>query len=421
LPTAHELLRNAETAIRETTKNARATLVVATYVKDWTQIKNSYNVLAKAYTEKLSELVREIAKHEFKYLEIDVEVRPIQTTTTTDRTNATAIERLFRQPVLKEEGADFGGTYVILADDHINTGACLAAMHSVVRKRGGRVIGISTYSRNEGANSLRASQDILDLFQGVASPEQINDALSKVGISFDTLTPREALTLAAALFDGRKEGERSRFDSVYRAQRTMGERPIMPGIDDCIEDVLVRPPQEIRAIKDMISQGIRETRYMFRPILFDLDDTLIDSTDYYCRVYERLFEVVEGRFGLHRPKRDYRRKGGEKSDVYIAREYGQENFEKVTAVRKQILLGDEIYPNLLPGASELLSYICKRKIPLGIVSNTPQDILDHIVQKVFGSTGIGIQIVVGDARKPNPEGLLKALSLLETKGKALSP
>ena len=53
----------------------------------------------------------------------------------------------------------------------------------------------------------------------------------------------------------------------------------MPGIDDCIEAVLLRPPREIGAIKDIISQGIRETRYMFCPILFDLDDTLIDSAE----------------------------------------------------------------------------------------------------------------------------------------------
>ena len=93
--------------------------------------------------------------------------------TTTDRTNATAMERLFGARFFEEEdSAEFEGTSVILADDRINTGACLAAMHSVVRKGGGRVIGISTYSRNEAVNSLRASQDILGLFQGVASPSR---------------------------------------------------------------------------------------------------------------------------------------------------------------------------------------------------------------------------------------------------------
>ena len=413
---AHDLLRNAETAIGETAKNARASLVVATYVKDWTLSKNSYNVLTRLYTEQLTETLRETAKHKFKELEIAVDVRPIQTTTTTDRTNATAMERLFRQPVLKEDSAEFEGTSVILADDHINTGACLAAMHSVVRKGGGRVIGISTYSRNEAVDSLRASQDILGLFQGVASPEQINGALSEAGIGFETLTPREALTLAAALLDGRKEEERVRFASVYRAHGPKGERPIMAGIDDCIEAVLLRPPREIGVIKDMISQGIRETRYMFRPILFDLDDTLIDSADYYYRVYEHLFEVVERCLGLPRPKRDFRQKGAEKSDAYIAREYGRENLERVAALRTKVLLGDEIHPKPLPGAFELLGYICERKIPLCIVSNTPQDILDRIVQKLFRSAGLNIQLVVGDAGKPHPGGLLKALRLLETKG-----
>ena len=71
---AHDLLRNAETAIRETAKNARATLVVATYVKDWTLSKNSYNVLTRVYTEQLTETLRETAKHKFEELEIAVDV-----------------------------------------------------------------------------------------------------------------------------------------------------------------------------------------------------------------------------------------------------------------------------------------------------------------------------------------------------------
>jgi beta-phosphoglucomutase-like phosphatase (HAD superfamily)/adenine/guanine phosphoribosyltransferase-like PRPP-binding protein len=412
---ARDLLSDAGTAVRRLADNGHATIIIADYVKDWAQAKNSFNVFARSYIRHLVGALKTVTSLEFKDLEISVAVLPIRTLTTTDRTNATAIERLFRQPIL-EESANFGGTCVILADDHINTGACLAAMHSVVRKSGGRVVGISTYSRHEGMTSLRASQDMLALFDGIASPAQINDALSGVGVRFDTLTPREASTLAATLLDGRKNEQRHRFRAVYGAGTVHDERPIMPGISDNIEELLLSPPRRIETIKAEAAQCLRETRHMFRPILFDLDDTLIDSAEYYYRVYEHLFSVVKQRFGLLRPKLDYRQKGDQKSDAYFAQEYGQENVERVMAIREEILLGEEVIPTLLPGAEEILSYLHQQQIPIGVVSNTPQSILEHIVNSSLRKAGVDISVVVGNAGKPNPEGLLRALNLLEING-----
>jgi beta-phosphoglucomutase-like phosphatase (HAD superfamily)/adenine/guanine phosphoribosyltransferase-like PRPP-binding protein len=413
---ARDLLGNAETAIKKSAdNNGHATIVIADYVKDWTQAKNSFNIFARAYTQHLVEAVKIVAALKFKDLKISVAVLPIRTLTTTDRTNATAIERLFRQPIL-EDSANFAGACVILADDHINTGACLAAMHSVVRKSGGRVVGISTYSRHEGMTSLRASQEMLTLFDGIASPAQVNDALSGVGVQFDTLTPREALTLAATLLDGRKEEQRHRFRDAYGAGTVPSKRPIMPGISDSIEELLLSPPRGIEIIKAEAAQCFRETRHMFRPVLFDLDDTLIDSAEYYRKVYEHLFEVVEQRFGLPRPNLDYRQKGDQKSDAYFAEEYGRENVERIMAAREEILLGEDITPTLLPGVEEILSYLHEQRIPIGIVSNTPQNVLEHIVNGSLITMGIDIAVIVGDAGKPNPAGLIKALNLLEIKG-----
>jgi beta-phosphoglucomutase-like phosphatase (HAD superfamily)/adenine/guanine phosphoribosyltransferase-like PRPP-binding protein len=413
---ARDLLSNAESAIRQSADNGHATIVVADYVKDWTQAKNSFNVFARTYTRHLVESLNTATSIEFKDLKISVAALPIQTLTTTDRTNATAIERLFRQPALKEESANFDRTCVILADDHINTGACLAAMHSVVRKKGGRVVGISTYSRHESMSSLRASEDILALFHGIASPAQINDALSDVGVQFDTLTPREALTLAATLLDGRNKEQRHRFHSVYGAGTLHRKPSIMPGINDSIEELLLNPPRGIEMIKAEAAQCLRETRYMFRPVLFDLDDTLIDSAEYYYRVHEHLFKIIERRFGLPRPRIDYRQKGDQKSEIYFAQEYGRENIERILAVREEILLGEEVVPTLMPGAAEILIYLNEQQIPIGVVSNTPQNILEHIVAISLTRIGIDISVVVGNAGKPHPEGLLKALNLLEVKG-----
>jgi len=413
---AYELLKNAEIAIRNSATNGRAIIIVADYVKDWTQAKNSFNVLARVYTEYLINALRIIAAQAFSDLEVAIAALSIQTSTTTDRTNATAIERLFRQPILKEDGGRFAGACVILADDHVNTGGCLAAMHSVVRKNGGRVIGISTYSRHEGANSLRISRDALDLFDGIASAQQIDDALSEAGIQFNTLTPREALTLAATLLDGRKEEHKRRFDTAYRNSALGNGQATIPGIGDSIEEVLLRPPRGIAVIKAEAAQSLRETRYMFRPILFDLDDTLIDSADYYFRAYERLFYIAERRFGLPRPEINYRQKGDQKSDAYFAQGYGRENIERIKALRQEILLGDEIRPTLLPDAEEILDYLHKQNIPIGVVSNTPQDILEHIVKSIADEQGIDVAVAVGHAGKPHPDGLFKALNLLETKG-----
>jgi beta-phosphoglucomutase-like phosphatase (HAD superfamily)/adenine/guanine phosphoribosyltransferase-like PRPP-binding protein len=413
---AGDLISNAEILIRKSVNNEHATVIVADYVKDWTQQKNSFNVFARAYTGRLVEALKVVVAQKFKDLKIRVAVHPIQALTTTDRTNATAIERLFRQPVLEEAGAHFGGSCVILADDHINTGACLAAMHSVVRKSGGTVIGISAYSRHEGVNSLRASRDVLSLFDGVASTERINDALSNIGVQFDTLTPREVLTLAAALLDGRKVEQKNRFDAVCGVDALYNKRPILPGIGDSVEELLLSAPRGIEVIKAEATRYLNETRYMFRPVLFDWDDTLIDSADYYYRVYERLFKIVEQRFRLPRPKIDYRQKGDQKSDAYFAQEYGQENVERIMAVREEVLLGDEIVPTLLPGAESILTYLHEQKIPIGIVSNTPQNILEHTVNSSVIKIGVDIAVVVGNAEKPSAEGLLKALNLLEVKG-----
>lgn len=413
---AHELLSKAEPIIRNSAKDAHAIVAVANYTKDWMQPRNSYNVLARAYAERLVSVLRDVAYRKFEELALSVRLAPIQTLTTTDRTNATAVERLFRQPLLNEDGLSFNGMCVILADDHVNTGACLAAMHSLVRKTGGHIIGISTYSRNEHSSSLRAPPGIVALFDNVASPRQINDALWEAGVQFDTLTPREALTLAATLLDGRKKEHKRRFDVVYRAGTGNCRPPIVPGIGDCIEELLASPPRTIGVIKEQSARCVREGRYMFRPILFDLDNTLIDSEEYYQRIYEFLFQAAELRFGLPRPKRDYSEKGDQKSYAFLAQEYSGEDLVRIMAVREELLLSNTICPRLLPGARELMAYADEQKIPLCIISNAPQNILDCIVAKIMHEVVIDISAVVGDAGKPNPEGLLKALHLLEMKG-----
>jgi HAD superfamily hydrolase (TIGR01549 family) len=190
----------------------------------------------------------------------------------------------------------------------------------------------------------------------------------------------------------------------------------MPGISDSIEELLLSPPRGIETIKADAEQCFCETQYMFRPVLFDLDDTLIDSVEYYYNVHEHLFCILEQRFGLPRPKLNYRQKGDQQSDTYFAQEYGREHIERIMAAREEILLGEEIVPTLLPGAKEILSYLCEQQIPIGVVSNTPQNVLEHIVNSVLRKMNIDISVVVGNARKPNPEGLLKALNLLKTKG-----
>lgn len=123
---------------------------------------------------------------------------------------------------------------------------------------------------------------------------------------------------------------------------------------------------------------------MPRPVLFDLDGTLIDSlTDI---AHAANFALSQ----LHRPTHDvpaYRRMVGDGADVLMQRALGREH-QSLTA--EALTLFKQHYAEHLldntrpyPGIAELLTALCERGCRIAVLTNKPDAAARHIVQQLL--------------------------------------
>lgn len=416
---AQEILNQAEDAIRENAaRNGQATIAVSTFVKDYSLPQTPFNVFTDSYIKRLTRALHEAAEKTYG-VTIKIEQQSVLMLTNTDRTNATALTRLTKQPDFKRDYPYFDGKLVVLADDHIDAGACMAGLHTNIRQNGGTVIAVSAYSRHPRSASLQASRKIQDLLKETAAEEQINEALEEIGLGLETVTQREAEILAAILIDGRNEEQKIKFDQACSVMGTDGHHSFS-SLEKDIYDILMTPPRHIKNVKAALREGLLEARHMNRPVLMDLDDFLIDSGKFYEAVYEEINRIAVEELGFAPPKRTYKEKGQQTGREYLAQEYGAENADRLMKIREErILLGNTIVPQLLPGAAELLQYLYVSGKPHAIVSDTPQTVLNHFVERIAADLGIKLPLAIGRSRdvirKPDPSGILKAMDMLKVK------
>ena len=115
-------------------------------------------------------------------------------------------------------------------------------------------------------------------------------------------------------------------------------------------------------------------------VIFDLDGTLIDSLDVYCKILNSAFErvglPVASRKNILRAIRD----GGFIWDFVLPE---QMKSQKEVLIRKVRRIIDEIYPRMfrkeikmIEGADEILKRIAARGMKIGLVTSTPRTLLE---------------------------------------------
>jgi HAD superfamily hydrolase (TIGR01549 family) len=144
-------------------------------------------------------------------------------------------------------------------------------------------------------------------------------------------------------------------------------------------------------------------------VVFDLDGTLIDSLDVYCKILNSAFERVglpaASRKNILRAIRD----GGFVWDFVLPE---QMKSQKEVLIRKVRRIIDEIYPRMfrkeikmIEGADEILKRIAARGMKIGLVTSTPRTFLED---KLYPLKLAGIEdmfeviITTDDTQKKKP-------------------
>lgn len=132
-----------------------------------------------------------------------------------NRTTASASERILTQPIYKydphQDQRNFKNQDVLLIDDHINAGGVSSTVYAfATHEEGANVVGITSMSSHPHLKdiSIEKTPEIrAELVKQIGEDyvSEFNETLGKVGLSIDTLSIREALTLLARLMPKEQE------------------------------------------------------------------------------------------------------------------------------------------------------------------------------------------------------------------------
>lgn len=160
-----------------------------------------------------------------------------------------------------------------------------------------------------------------------------------------------------------------------------------------------------------------------RAVLFDLDGTLIDST----QVYFKMVAIVLERLGFPNANRDDILAAAEKDPFDWLRLFPETDHpqrDRLIPLAWHIV--EEVYPALfreqvtvIDGAVNILHQLVFKGIKLGIVTSTPKKHIDHkmgILEKMGIAHLINAVITADDApqKKPAPDPLIQCADWLRT-------
>jgi hypothetical protein len=201
------------------------TVCVPTIVRDYKADeptvlgKTSKNALATAYSLELAEVLTELARQRGENIRFvsDDQHRLLRADSDQrlPRREATTYERFSRQNIYNFSQFK-AGDFVLLADDHVQTGASLKNQLDAAQHAGVKVVGIAAFGALSESLSLEPKADVRTVISralwhnrrivGSTQPLpdmmlRLNNALELSGMSYDSLTNRELITLAGLFVD----------------------------------------------------------------------------------------------------------------------------------------------------------------------------------------------------------------------------
>lgn len=235
----------------------------------------SYNFLSPTYDYMLIEALQEKLDHIDEDHGITFEMATALRLNDTRRVYSDPIQRLARQAYMDTDDLEqMRGKNVLIADEHVQSGAMVTTIYSLLKKMGGdtNVMGVTTLTSHPTMTTLSPNEDVnlmlRDNLQG-SDYEDLEGTLNRLGLGFDTLTAREGLYILALVMDGHDPAQKSEF---LKLEETLsGGRKVVEGVEDDLHAALLNPPLDVQAFDDGISDLLRDRRGTFYRTL-DLDD-----------------------------------------------------------------------------------------------------------------------------------------------------
>ena len=151
-----------------------------------------------------------------------------------------------------------------------------------------------------------------------------------------------------------------------------------------------------------------------KAVLFDLDGVLVDSLDAWFYVFNDALNY----FGLKAlKKKDFSRSFGKPIEYDLKNYFVGKTEREVMRQYNKFFKKRKGYVKLFPQSAEVLKNIKKRKLKLGLISNSTKfivmSVLNHYKLRKYFDVIIAMEDVKN--RKPAPDSVLKACRLLKVK------
>ncbi|MCS5708833.1 hypothetical protein CC99x_007935 [Candidatus Berkiella cookevillensis] len=234
-------------------------------IKDYDKAGTNYNILTNMYSQML---VRELNKlKETKYPElsgVSFVDEPVMTLTATSRTDATAYERILKQPFF--EVADLAGRNIVINDDHVNAGGFTATLYAASQNLNANILAVSALTTHPHTDNLAPDPSVLDAIRQYtheAEPDidgyqRLNTALMQVGLTMEALTNREALTVLAIVMDGNNPEHEKAFIAL---DESIKKAEVLEGIDDDLRVILKQDPKKASDLAAQIEADMSSSKY----------------------------------------------------------------------------------------------------------------------------------------------------------------
>ena len=219
---------------------------------------SSVNVLATGYATMLALRLNEKAQAEgYTNLHFSDE-KTLVMTSTINRTFAGAVERLVKMPLF-DVSAFSAGDKVILADDHMQSGGFFATAMNAFPE-GVEVLGVASLTRHPLSASLALHPKVQSALSVLPNIDAVYAKLAEVGVAKDALTNREALTIIAAMSDGKDARVEREFEQLMDE---VGRDPAIEAVEksnDSLQALLQEEPMTARQLTERMEAAIPAER-----------------------------------------------------------------------------------------------------------------------------------------------------------------
>ncbi len=192
----------------------------------------------------------------------------------TRRVYSNPMQRLARQAYMDTEDLQqMRGKNVLIADEHVQSGAMVMTIYSLLKKLDGNtnIMGVTTLTSHPTMHNLTPSKDVDDMLRDNLSESDYDDleqTLNRLGLGYDTITAREGLYVLALVMNGHDPEQAAEFMALE--EKMSAGRKVVEGIEDDLYATLMMPPLDVDEFEQQITDHIslrKDTFYTTDPDL----------------------------------------------------------------------------------------------------------------------------------------------------------